>query len=619
MKKSYKYIALAFWILLIFLFSNEASNISTNHSNIIVDLLNPYNFNISNEITVFVVRKIAHMFLYFVLGILIFNVLSEYIFTNKKLVLFSIGLTLACAIIDEIHQLFISGRSGQPSDVLIDMIGGIIGIGLYLLMIKRCVKQKFNNKIGKIAKRINFNRVANYAIIVILILSFLSAMISIVSIKIVSVKYLIIVVAVSAIVTTILVTFNYNNKLKSVKKSLILFIVNILIIIAFLYINSICNNFYSFLGNIQDGNYGYETYSVVTKNSYNVDLKTDNKLIGMIDDDSNKSEILKVIENKTNATSKGSNDLTSLTSELSNRKVDTIIIKNAHLSLLDENYNEFYKSIKVLYEFKIKTKNNSSSTNTDTKKPFIIYISGIDTYGDVTSVSRSDVNILAVVNPAKHKILLVNTPRDYYVQLHYTTGVKDKLTHAGIYGINISKQTIEDLYEININYYIRVNFSSLLNIIDTIGGVEVYSDNSFRTANYSFKEGYNQLDSKQALEFSRERYSFEDGDRTRGRNQQRVIESIINKASNPAGLLKYQNILTSLGSTIQTNASRNEITGLLNQQMNTLKKWQTESISVTGTGITTSTYSMGSMPLYVMEPDLESLYAAKGAIQSYRE
>lgn len=614
-KKIYKFIILILWILLVFLFSNESSTVSSGRSNIIIDLINPIAFNISENTMIFIVRKLAHMFIYFVLGILIFNVLSEYKFSKKKLALCSISLTLACATIDEIHQLFISGRSGQPRDVLIDMIGGLIGIGLCSIFIEL----KINKNTNKPTRSVQFNKIANYAITVILVLSFLSAMASIIGIKIIPNKYLIIAVILSTIITATLVTLNYKNKLNSTKKSIILFTLSIAASVSFLYINSICNNVYSFLGNIQDTNYSYETYSVITKNDYNVDLKMNNKSIGMIKDDSNKSELLRLIKLKTTATAKESSELTSLTSELNNRKVDTIILKNSYLSLLDENYNEFYKNIKVLCEFKIKTKNTSSDKDTDTTKPFIVYISGIDTYGEVTSVARSDVNILAVVNPIKNKILLVNTPRDYYIQLHGTTGTRDKLTHAGIYGIEMSKATLEDLYGVNINYYIRVNFTSLLSIIDTLGGIEVYSDYSFKTNNYSFKEGYNQLDAKQALEFSRERYAFEEGDRTRGRNQQRVIEAIISKSSNPTELLKYQNILKSLGKTIQTNASRDEITSLLNQQMNTLKKWQTESISVTGSGKTSSTYSMGSMPLYVMEPDLESLYAAKSSIQTYLE
>jgi len=183
---------------------------------------------------------------------------------------------------------------------------------------------------------------------------------------------------------------------------------------------------------------------------------------------------------------------------------------------------------------------SKTSTNTNIKKPYTIYISGIDSYGEVDTVSRSDVNILAVVNPKDNKVLLVNTPRDYYVQLHGTTGVRDKLTHAGIYGIDMSKNTLQDLYGTKVDYTVRINFSSLLKLVDAAGGINVYSDYTFKAGGYSFVQGYNTLDSKQALVFARERYAFADGDRQRGKHQQRVIEALITKLSQPRVLLGYQ-------------------------------------------------------------------------------
>lgn len=453
----------------------------------------------------------------------------------------------------------------------------------------------------------------------ILVISGIIAILSVIKTALVPLKYLLIIIPIYIFVVIFLIYLSFNDNFKSNKKRVACWIFNILIIIFSIFIISICNNISSFLENINKQDYHFETYSIITKKDSGVELTTNNKNSGIINNDSNKNDIIKIIKEKTNANVKTYDNLTNITSALNSREVDTITINNSYLSLLDENYNEFYKSIKVLYEFKIKVQDTNAKSNTDITKPFVIYISGIDTYGEVTSVSRSDVNILAVVNPEKRKILLVNTPRDYYVQLHSTTGVRDKLTHAGIYGIDMSKNTLQDLYNTEINYYVRVNFTSLLEIIDAIGGIEVYSDYSFKTNHYSFKEGYNQLDSKQALEFSRERHAFEGGDNTRGRNQQRVIEAIIMKASNPTELIKYQNTLKLLGNSIQTDMSRDEITRLLNQQMDTLKKWQTESIAVTGTGKTATTYSMGSMPLYVMEPNSESLFIAKETIQSYKK
>lgn len=262
---------------------------------------------------------------------------------------------------------------------------------------------------------------------------------------------------------------------------------------------------------------------------------------------------------------------------------------------------------------------SGQSTGTVITKPYVVYISGIDTYGDVSTVSRSDVNIMAVVNPMSKKVLLVNTPRDYYVQLHGTTGVRDKLTHAGIYGIGMSKATLEDLYGVKIDYTVRVNFTSLLKVIDAVGGVDVYSDYAFSAGGYNFVQGTNTLDAKQALAFSRERHSFTDGDRQRGKDQQRVIEALIAKLGQPTTLVSYQQVLKSLEGTFQTNASSAEIGAIIKQQLSSVGSWQTKSISVDGTGSTNVTYSMGAQPLYVMEPDMATVNAAKAEIQTYKK
>ncbi len=261
----------------------------------------------------------------------------------------------------------------------------------------------------------------------------------------------------------------------------------------------------------------------------------------------------------------------------------------------------------------------NSAQTTDITKPYVIYISGIDTYGKVSTVSRSDVNILMVVNPKSHQILLVNTPRDFYVQLHGTTGVRDKLTHAGIYGPEMSKNTMQDLYNTHINYYLRINFTSLTKIIDTLGGVNVYSDYAFTAGKYHFVKGYNKMDGQAALAFARDRHDFADGDRTRGKNQQKVIEAIIAKTNSPQTLVKYRSLLNSLEGSFQTNASSKDVSAILNQQASGLGGWQTKSISVTGTDSHNVTYSMPGVQLYVMEPNVASVNSAKAQIQAYEK
>ena len=260
---------------------------------------------------------------------------------------------------------------------------------------------------------------------------------------------------------------------------------------------------------------------------------------------------------------------------------------------------------------------STTSTNTNIKKPYVIYISGIDTYGDIATTSRSDVNILAVVNPTDKKVLLVTTPRDYYVQLNGITGVKDKLTHAGIYGVDKSKATLEDLYSTKVDYTVRINFSSLLKLVDAVGGITVASDQAFSAGGYNFVAGPNNLDAKQALAFARERYSFSEGDRQRGKNQQRVIEALISKLSQPQMALKLPAILSATNGAFQTNASRNEINAIIQQQLSGAGGWSTESISVDGTGTSAPTYSMGSQLLYVMIPNYATVEAAKVKINTY--
>jgi polyisoprenyl-teichoic acid--peptidoglycan teichoic acid transferase len=259
----------------------------------------------------------------------------------------------------------------------------------------------------------------------------------------------------------------------------------------------------------------------------------------------------------------------------------------------------------------------SSDNDVDATKPFIIYISGIDSTEDPMSNARSDVNILAVVNPTTNRILLVNTPRDYYVTLS-EIGAKDKLTHAGLYGVDTSRDTLEDLFDTPINYYLRVNFSSLVNTIDVIGDIDVYSDYDFAAYNTTFKQGYNTLNSEQALEFSRNRYAFEDGDRTRGKNQQRVIEAIITKMSTPGALVNYKQILTSLQGSLQTDMGTNSIAKLVKSQQDNTVKWSVESISVNGTDSHNVTYSTGNTKLYVMEPNITSINEAKQKILQYQ-
>lgn len=472
--------------------------------------------------------------------------------------------------------------------------------------------RKINSSINKTA----LLRWTRRTIGVLLPLSYLLASYAIISMQIIPSIYLLIALPIGGIIILFLTLPHFKKFIKGFKSIFLIFL-SILLIILNTYIFFAGRATSSFLQAIEDKGYTYEDYSIIAKKDRHIVLENSTLSSSLLEDDSNNDLVKKEVDKKTNATYKNYAELTSLTLGLDKNETDISTLKSSYVQLLQENNPTFHQSIEVLATFKIKIKLDTQNTKTDITKPFVVYISGIDTYGEISSASRSDVNILAIINPETHKILLVNTPRDYYVQLHGTTGTRDKLTHAGIYGIDMSTKTLEDLYGVDIDNYMRVNFASLLNIVDAIGGISVFSETDFKAGRYSYKAGYNELNGEQALAFSRERYSFEDGDRMRGKNQQRVIEAIINKLSSPASLINYQNILVSFSGALQTNASSEQITALANQQLNIMRRWQVDSISVDGIGKTAPTYSTGSLILYVMEPDITSVNSAKQKIQSY--
>ena len=296
-------------------------------------------------------------------------------------------------------------------------------------------------------------------------------------------------------------------------------------------------------------------------------------------------------------------------------EVDAIIYNEAYTELMDSAVNGYSNDIRIIYEMSIRVELDfgSSSGSSLTKEPFTVYISGNDEYGEMSEAGRSDVNIMAVVNPKTHQILLVTTPRDYYVEIPgHSEGQKDKLTHAGLYGIDASMATLSQLYETDINYFVRLNFTSLIDIVDILGGVDVYSELAFTTGEESgaiveVQEGYNHFDGEQALAFSRERHNLADGDNQRGKNQQAVITAMLKKVLSPTLLLKANSILNQISQDVQTNVSQSQINSLIRYQLNTNTKWNIKSVAAEGTGAQDYCYSSGSELLYVTVPDETSV------------
>lgn len=311
-----------------------------------------------------------------------------------------------------------------------------------------------------------------------------------------------------------------------------------------------------------------------------------------------------------------------------NRKVEAIYVSETVNDLINEEYSELIKKYRVIDRITIKKKEKIDASNVNvTKEPFTVLISGIDTSGSIKNVGRSDVNILVVVNPKTNKILLIHTPRDYYVKLRSKNSY-DKLTHSGIYGIDETIGTMEDLYSRDIDFYFKTNFSTLVNIVNSLNGIQVNIPKSFceqdsqrRFGSYQIclRAGTQTLNGEQALAFARHRHTFAGGDLARGENQEIVLKAIINKLTSPSIINSYSTIVNSLSNSIVTNLNEENITKLAKNQISNNPSWEINSIQVTGTGGFRSTYSAGRALLSVVIPDDDSLTKAKEEIAKYMD
>ena len=308
---------------------------------------------------------------------------------------------------------------------------------------------------------------------------------------------------------------------------------------------------------------------------------------------------------------------------LKSGKSKAMVLSGSYASLLESVDSNYASNLKTIYTYKIKKKNNNSAKQVDSKV-FNIYISGIDTYGSISTVSRSDVNIIMTVNMNTHKILLMTTPRDAYVKIPDGGADQyDKLTHAGIYGVETSEKTLENLYGIKIDYYARINFTSFLKLIDQLGGVTVHNDQAFTSLHgkFDFPVGDIQMNSEQALGFVRERYSLDGGDNDRGKNQEKVISAIVNKLASLKSVSNFTSIVNNLQDSVQTNMSLDTINALANTQLDSGSKFTVTSQAVTGTGSTgqLTSYAMPNSSLYMMKLDDSSVESASQAIKNLME
>ena len=436
------------------------------------------------------------------------------------------------------------------------------------------------------------------------------------------VNYAIIGVIIAAIVLSIFLIIKKKAKIFNV---IMLIIMNIVLVFSYMQFRTAIGLFDNLNSNAAVSEYTMSV--VVMKNDAAeklADLKGASVAAPVSADGENINKLMKEIRDK----EKQSLNLTesknyiSAYEELAAGTSKAMILNSSFEDLITSQHADFKDKTKKIYEYKI-TKSVNAKAKQNAVDTFNVYISGIDTYGPVSSVSRSDVNIIMTVNKKTGKILLTTTPRDSYVKIaDGGNNQYDKLTHAGIYGVDSSIHTLENVYGIKIDYYARLNFTSFLKLIDTVGGVDVYNDQAFvsHVGKKNFQPGLLHMNSDMALSFVRERYSLTGGDHDRGKNQEKVIAAIIKKLTSKEGLVNYQSVIKELSESIQTNMPIETAMGLANEQLRAGKEYIVASQALTGTGsMSLPSYAMPGAQLYMMQIDDKSLEEVTANIKDVLE
>ena len=366
---------------------------------------------------------------------------------------------------------------------------------------------------------------------------------------------------------------------------------------------------------IHDDNIMHDKYYIVTLKESNFKKKSDifNFDLGVFNDNTSiYSNTIKKMTKEVYFNEVEYSSIDLLKTALYDGSVDGILLSTYIKEYLQNTYSDFLSKVNFIYSVDVDAKEVTETSEVDvTNKVFNIYISGIDTYGDISLRSRSDVNMIATVNLNTSEILFTSIPRDYYVTLHDIDGYNDKLTHAGLYGVNMSVATIEDLLGISINYYLKVNFTSLINIVDLIGGIDVYSDISFTpytNQGLRIKEGYNHMNGAMALAFARERYAYKEGDLHRVKNEQDVIMAVIKKiTSSKSTITKYISLLDEVSKSVETNMTKSDIGKIVKLIISKTPNFKMATYSLYGTDYSAYTYSYGAQKLYVIIPNEDSV------------
>lgn len=481
--------------------------------------------------------------------------------------------------------------------------------------VKTSSKKKKSKKVRKIINLIS-KTIFGFSFLFLFILGYF-----IYSANILPVKYFIIILVILVVFLAIQGFFVLK---KNTKNWVIIFID----LIAFLFLSVeiygvfLLNDTMDFLRNTLGAKFETNVYHIIVNkdSSYQNLEDIKDKTLKTVKDLEDVTELEKNVMKKVEVTIEYEENIVELLTQITEDKELILLVNSGNYDAMinaDENFEEKVRIIDTI-NIVVEIENNNSSSVDVTKTPFVVYLSGIDTRsGYLPSRSLSDVNIILAINPNTRRILMVHIPRDYYVPLHGKNGLKDKLTHAGtIGGIELSMATIGDLLEIELPYYVRVNFNAVVNLVDAIGGINLNSDVNYSFTCHtdkscSFHPGLNSVGGKCALAFARERMAYSTGDRHRGENQEQVLEKVIQKVTSSSTLISnYSSILSALDGTFQTNISTEDITSLVKMQIDDMAPWKMESLNVDGVGGMKPTYSYPNQKLYVMEPKMETVEKA---------
>jgi len=455
-------------------------------------------------------------------------------------------------------------------------------------------------------------------------------MVSLITMNIISGKWIFLVGGVLLILAALSIIKLIAQKKASLGSKIACGTVSVIAIVLSIFALRYTDAFNGFLNKVTERKPETKQYSVVVIDQSEIKElpELSKKNVGFLKNDEKAGNAENYLLEKMQFTANFYDDVDTLLKVLNTNIVDAIVLETDRMEILKEEAEDAVKNTRVIYTFEIEiaAKNAEISEKKVTKDPFVLYISGSDSRSGIKARARSDVNILAVVNPTKGKILLVSIPRDTYVQLHNTTGIKDKLTHAGVYGIDMSRDTIEDFLGVNIDYTVKVSFDTVVKVVDQLNGIVIDSDQEMilkatgnKDKTCSYVVGKQQVDGDCALRFARERKSYKTGDRHRGENQMQVISAIVTKLSSSKDyLLRLPEILNIAADSFETTFSRDDISSFIRMQLSNGTNWQVESISVDGAGSMQGTYSMGAnRPLYVMIPNQDSVNNATAKIREY--